>query len=255
MSSQHRFGYEWDRYAAMTPEYEGQFRNWTYPLAPNDWRGKRVLDAGCGMGRNSYWPLKWGASAVTAFDYDPRSVARAKATLKDFSNVEVLYKSIYNIDWQSQFDIVFSIGVVHHLEDPKQAIAKLVEALKPSGLLLVWCYGYEGNEWIVRYVDPVRKHVTSKLPLPLVHALAYLCSVPLYCFVKVFRGPSSYLKQLSTFNFWHLHSIVFDQLIPDVAHYWQKEEVEALATGLPFTDVVVETPPNKMGWILRATKA
>lgn len=253
MSSQHRFGYEWDRYAAMTPEYEAQFRNWTYPLAPSDWRGKRVLDAGCGMGRNSYWPLKWGAAAVTAFDYDQRSVARANTTLKEFESVAVLYKSIYDIDWNNEFDTAFSIGVIHHLADPKRALSKLVESLKPGGLLLVWVYSYEGNEWIVRFVDPVRKHVTSKLPLPLVHALAYGCSVPLFVFAKLFRK-TPYLKQLSYYHFWHVHSIVFDQLIPDIANYWRKEEVRDLVAGLPVSNVTVEMPPNNMGWILRATR-
>ena len=110
MSSQNRFGYEWDRYAEMTSDYEGQFRNWTHPLTPEDWKGKRILDGGCGMGRNSYWPLKWGASSSVAFDFDERSVARAKETLKDFPNAEVRYKSIYDIDWKNEFESYFRSG-------------------------------------------------------------------------------------------------------------------------------------------------
>jgi len=43
--------------------------------------------------------------------------------------------------------------------------------------------------------------------------------------VKIFKGPGLYLKQLSNFKFWHIHSIVFDQLIPKVANYWTKQEV------------------------------
>ena len=254
MSSQDRFGYEWDKYSWVSESYEGQFRNWTNPLTPEDWKGKRVLDAGCGMGRNSYWPMKWGASAVTAFDFDERSVARAQQTLKEFPAANVLFKSIYNIDWKNEFDIALSIGVIHHLTDPKLALKNIVGALRSGGKLHVWVYGYEGNEWIVKFVDPVRIHFTSKLPPALVHFIAYFCSVPLYVFVKLFRGPSGYLKQLSTFDLWHVHSIVFDQLIPDVANYWRREEVEALADGLPLADIGVEAPPNNSGWILRATK-
>lgn len=254
MSSEQRFGYEWNKYASVTANYEQQFLNWTHSLTPGDWKGKDVLDAGCGMGRNSYWPMLWGARQVTAFDFDERSVARAKETLKGFSTATVLYKSIYEIDWKNKFDIAFSIGVIHHLKDPKTALKKMVEALKPGGRLLIWVYGYEGNEWIVRYVDPVRIHITSKLPVALVHFLAYFCSVPLYCFVKIFKGPSAYLKQLATFSFWHLHSIVFDQLIPDVANYWKRDEVRVLVEGLSLTDVSVAAPPNQSGWILMGTK-
>ncbi|MBM3272754.1 class I SAM-dependent methyltransferase [Candidatus Kaiserbacteria bacterium] len=254
MSSQHRFGYEWDTYAQMTPDYERQFRNWTNPLAPEDWKGKDVLDAGCGMGRNSYWPLKWGATSGTAFDYDERSVARAKETLKEFPNASVHFKSIFEIDWHEAFDIAYSIGVIHHLEDPKLALARMTEALRPGGTLLIWVYSYEGNEWIPRFVDPIRKGITSRLPVSLVHVLSYFCSVPLFLFVKVFRGPSAYLRQVSTFDFWHLHSIVFDQLIPDIAYYWKRSEVEALVEGLSLSDVHVDATPEGTGWILRATK-
>lgn len=254
MSSEHRFGYEWEKYSKLTGVYEDQFKNWTTGVGKEEWKDKTVLDAGCGMGRNSYWPMVWGAHSVTAFDHDERSVRSAKETLKDFSTAEVLFKSIYDIEWKDRFDIAFSIGVIHHLKDPKKAVANMVTALKPGGRLLVWVYSYEGNEWIVRYVDPVRKLITSKLPPSVVHVLSYFCSVPLYAFVKIFKGPSKYLAQLSTFDFWHVHSIVFDQLIPDVANYWKKEEVSALVEGLPLSEVSVTPPPNKSGWILTGIK-
>lgn len=254
MSSQNRFGYEWDTYSWMTPAYERQFRNWTYPLTPDDWKGKSVLDAGCGMGRNSYWVMKYGASAVVAFDYDTRSVMRAKETLREFPTATALYKSVYEIDWQSEFDVVFSIGVIHHLAEPRQAITRLVNALKPGGMLLVWVYSYEDNQWIVRFVDPVRKNITSKLPVAVVHFLSYFCSVPLYLAVKLFRGPSTYLKQLSTFDFWHVHSIVFDQMIPEIANYWKRDEVLALTRALPVNNVRVERTPEGTGWTLTAQK-
>lgn len=254
MSSQNRFGYEWDKYSFLTENYEHQFLNWTHPLSRESWQEKRVLDAGCGMGRNSYWPMKWGAESIVAFDYDERSVARSKSTLSKFSNTEVLFKSIYEITWKNEFDVAFSIGVIHHLKYPQKALGLLVDALKPGGELLVWVYSYEGNEWIVRVVDPVRKMLTSKLPVPVVHFLSYFCSVPLYLFVKIFQGPSNYLKQLSKFNFWHIHSIVFDQLIPDIANYWKKKEVQDLLSGLPVSNVTVCETPEGTGWILRAKK-
>ncbi len=254
MSSQERFGYEWDKYTWMSPDYERQFRNWTHPLTPKDWEGARVLDAGCGMGRNSYWPMKYGASSVVSFDFDTRSISRAKETLKDFKQVEVLYKSIYDITWKNEFNIAFSIGVIHHLADPKAALARLVDALAPGGILLIWVYSYEGNEWIVRFVNPVRVHITSKLSPALVHFLSYFCSVPLFLLVKILRGPTPYLKQLSTFSFWHIHSIVFDQLIPDIANYWNRDEVRALTNGLFLRDVDVQPTPEGTGWILTARK-
>lgn len=254
MSSSERFGYEWDTYSFMDENYEKQFKNWTFPLSENDFKNKVILDAGCGMGRNSYWPLKWGAKELVAFDVDERSVKRAKETLKEFKNADVVYKSIYDIDWKDRFDTAFSIGVIHHLKDPKKALQNIVTALKTDGTLLVWVYSYEGNEWIPKYVDPVRKNITSKLPVSIVHFLSYFCSIPLWLFVKIFRGPSGYLKQMSTFDFWHIHSIVFDQLIPDVANYWSKSDVEKLFSGLNLKEIVIKMPPNGSGWIINAKK-
>lgn len=238
----------------MEEKYEGQFRNWTYPLTPDDFKGKKVLDAGCGMGRNSYFPLLFGAREAVAFDYDVRSVARAKQTLAAFPNARVEYRSVYETPWKNEFDIVLCIGVLHHLRNPKAALGNLVAALKQGGLLHVWVYSYEGNEWIVRFVDPIRKRVTSKLPLPFVHALSYSLSIPLWLFVKVMKGPSAYLQQLSTFKFRHVHSIVFDQLIPEVANYWTRMQVENLGSGIGLSQSRVYPPPNKLGWILSGKK-
>lgn len=249
MSSTERFGYEWDKYSTLDPNYELQFKRWVAPLVPSDFKDKIILDAGCGMGRNSYWALKWGATKVVGFDFDQRSVAAAKKNLTGFdSQAQVLYQSIYDIVWENQFDIVFSIGVIHHLEDPMRALQNMTRALKPGGRLLIWVYSYEGNEWIAKFVDPIRKNITSRLPVGWVHFLSYFVSIPLYLFIHISHGPTPYLKQLSTFKFRHVHSIVFDQLIPKVANYWKKAEVEALLRLAGLSDITVHHPENNMGW-------
>ncbi|MBM2820989.1 MAG: Methylase involved in ubiquinone/menaquinone biosynthesis [Candidatus Berkelbacteria bacterium] len=250
MSSEDRFGYEWNKYPEIIPEYESQFRNWVHPLGHEDFQGKKVLDAGCGSGRSSYWSLKWGTQTLVAFDFDLRSVAVARENLHEFNNARVLFKNIYEIDWQEEFDLVFSIGVIHHLKDPKLAIKKLVQALKTNGKLVLWVYSYDGNEWIVNYVSPLRKKIISKLPVRLVHWLSYLLSAPLWLMMKIFKPKNGYLKQLSTFKFWHMHSIVFDQLIPDVANYWKKEEVEELMADSGLSLVNIYRPENNCGWTI-----
>lgn len=254
MASEHRFGFEWDLYSHLNPQYELQFKNWVSPLTPADFKDKTVLDAGCGMGRNSYWALKWGAGRLVAFDYDERTVAVARHNLKEFPTTEVLFKSIYDIDWNNEFDIAFSIGVIHHLENPQAALANMVRALKPGGTLLIWVYSYEGNAWVPRFIDPIRKALTSKLPVRMVYWLSYGASVPLWLMLKLFGGSTPYLKELSKFKFWHIHGIVFDQLIPIIAHYWKKSEVADMINQLPVRDIRIHQPPNKSGWTVLAIK-
>ncbi len=254
MSSEQRFGYEWNKYSWITRDYERQFRNWTHPLTQGYWNGKKVLDAGCGMGRNSYWVLKYGALSVLAFDNDEQSLVSARHTLAEFSNASVERHNLSQLPWEDKFDIVMCIGVLHHVRRPKLALQNMMDALHKKGQLVVWVYSYEGNKWIVRFINPIRIHITSKLPLPMVHFLSYFCSVPLYMFVKLFKGPTPYLKQLSMFDLWHINSIVFDQLIPDIAHYWKKDEVLSLVQDLPLTKVSVNSTPEGTGWILNAIK-
>jgi SAM-dependent methyltransferase len=250
MASEERFGYEWKKYARMHPLYEHQFQTWIGSLTPADFKDKDVLDAGCGMGRNSYWPLTYGARSVTAFDNDDNSLASARRTLGAFKNVSIEKHDLSSISWDSAFDIVMCIGVLHHVRKPEVALANMVKALRPGGRLVVWVYSREGNEWVPRFVSPVRRAVTSRLPLPVIHALSYVCSVPLFVFIKIFRGPTAYLRDLSQFEFWHVHSIVFDQLIPAVANYWTKDEVAALARGAGLARFSVEQPRNGNGWTL-----
>src|SRR5215470_20052050 len=113
-----RFGYEWHNYAELRLEYEEQFRRWTAHLKPEDWRGVTFLDVGCGMGRNSYWPMTYGAKGGLAIDVDDRSLAAAERTLERFTSVRIERRSAYNIEHGNEFDLVYSIGVIHHLEHP-----------------------------------------------------------------------------------------------------------------------------------------
>src|SRR5262249_38323590 len=111
-----RFGYEWGTYDEILPEHEEQFCRWTAPLSPAGWRGKDFLDVGCGMGRNSFWPLKYGAASGVAVDIDDRSLASARRNLRAFPALEVIRASVYDLPFEDRFDVAYAIGVIHHLE-------------------------------------------------------------------------------------------------------------------------------------------
>jgi len=48
------FGFEWSRFPEMRAEWESNFWDYMLPHTPESFRGKRVLDAGCGAGRGGF---------------------------------------------------------------------------------------------------------------------------------------------------------------------------------------------------------
>jgi SAM-dependent methyltransferase len=248
-----RFGYEWQRYSEMRREYEEQFRRWTVHLSPEDWRGKTFLDVGCGMGRNSYWPMSFGAAAGLAIDVDERSLASARVTLARYPAVEVRELSAYALDDANRFDIVFSIGVLHHLEAPERALAAMVKAAKPGGRVLIWVYGLENNRWIVYFLTPLRKLLFSRLPIGLVHHLSLYPAVILWCALHMGLASIEYFRLLRRLSFRHLRSIVFDQMLPKIANYWARDTVEAMMRGSGLADVKLAWV-NEMSWSAVGTK-
>src|SRR6516225_1802515 len=126
--SPERFGYEWHTYPNILPEYEEQFRRCLPFFLPNDWRGKRFIDVGCGMGRNSFWPMKYGAAGGIAVDINERTLTAARINLKSYPNLEIHNCSAYDLPWRDEFEIAFSIGVIHHLEFPERALEVMLRS-------------------------------------------------------------------------------------------------------------------------------
>jgi SAM-dependent methyltransferase len=251
--SPERFGYEWGHYAEIRPEYEQQFLGWTAHLAPEDWRDKTFLDVGCGTGRNSYWPMTYGAAGGKAIDVDSRSLESARRNLAGFPSVAVEELGAYSIVERDTFDIAFSIGVIHHLEYPQRALARMVDATKPGGKVLIWVYGAENNEWIVRFLDPLRKALFSRLPIGFVHHFSLYPALLLWCGLRLGLGKIAYFDLLRSLPFRHLRSIVFDQMLPKIANYWDRATVEQLLAAQGLEGVRLAWV-NQMSWSAIGTK-
>jgi len=248
-----RFGYEWDVYAQILPEHEEQFRRWTAHLEPQDWRGKDFLDVGCGMGRNSYWPLKYGAAGGVAVDIDERSLESARRNLKPFPRLQVMRASVYDLRFEDRFDLAFSIGVIHHLERPDRALERVVRTVKPGGRVLIWVYGRENNRWLVSVLDPLRRVLFSRLPIGVTHHLSLYPAMLIWLLVRLGIRPIEYFQLIGKFDFAHLRAIVFDQMLPRIAHYWPRETVARMMAEAGLVDVSL-TWVNQMSWSAIGTR-
>lgn len=232
------FGYEWTRFAEIRPEYEEQFLGWLEPVTREAFAGRRVLDAGCGKGRHLRLAAAFGAREVVGIDLGP-AVEAAALNTADLGNVHVVQGDLTRPPLRAgSFDLIYSIGVLHHLGEPAAGFRGLAPFLAPDGRFVAWLYAREGNGWVVGLVDPIRR-ITSRLPLGLVSWLAWLLTVPLWLALKLLYGPArsrpwlrrllpyqSYLCDQVGFPFREIHSIAFDHLLAPVAHYMPRAEVE-----------------------------
>ena len=249
-----RFGYAWNIASKIKDVNEEQFLNWTKVIKNKKyWKDKNILDAGCGIGRNTYWPISYGAKSALAFDMDDRTLKAAKKNLEKYKNIKIEKHSIYEIPYINEFDISFSIGVVHHLEFPNKAISELVKTTKPGGKVLVWLYGYENMETYVTVLNPIRKILFSKAPLPLVRIISYMPTFFLYIYIWSGFSKLEYFKLLRKLKFSEIQQIVFDQMLPKTAKYYKKKEALTLLEHPELYDHKIEWV-NECSWAVMATK-
>ena len=249
-----RFGYAWNIASKINDINELQFLNWTKTIKDKSyWKGKSFLDAGCGIGRNTFWPMEYGAKSSVSFDMDERTLKAASKNLAKFKSVKIKKMSIYDLAYKNKFDICFSIGVIHHLEFPKLAIKKMIEATKPGGQVLVWLYGYENMETYVKFLNPIRKILFSRAPLPIVRLLSFIPSLFLFIYVKTKVSKLEYFKLLSKLSYIEIQQIVFDQMLPKTAKYYKKNEVLELLSEPELENIQIEWV-NECSWVVMADK-
>jgi SAM-dependent methyltransferase len=240
------FGWQWLCFPRLHGDDRNteQFLGWIAPLTADSLQGQLVLDAGCGMGRFAAVASRLGAAEVVAIDLS-QAVEAAQDNTKALPNVHVVQADIYHLPFRrdgGDFGFIYSIGVLHHLPDPEAGFHSLVKHLRSGGTIFAWVYGYENNEWIVRYVNPVRRTITSRLPPPVLYLLSLCVAVPLHLVLKAVYAPAEsrralaflrphlpykYLFWLARFGFRHTHLVVFDHLNPPKAVYLRHAEFAA----------------------------
>jgi SAM-dependent methyltransferase len=262
------FGWEWKHFVEMHDAYEEQFLDWLWPLERDYFKDKVVLDAGCGIGRHAFFAAEYGARDVIGMDLSA-AVETAYQNVGHLPNAHVIQADIYNPPFRRDgpgglFDFIYSIGVLHHLPDPRGGFDSLLRLVRPQGSIFAWVYGYEDNALVHNVITPVRRLLTSRLPPGVVAKIAWPPAVLLQALVRGVYRPlrgrrvfqllpmRDYLYSVSFYTFRQNYSIVFDHLIPPTAFYLRREEFEAWFTEAELAEVEISRR-NRNSWRGRGT--
>jgi 2-polyprenyl-3-methyl-5-hydroxy-6-metoxy-1,4-benzoquinol methylase len=112
------------------------------------WRGKKVLEIGCGIGTDTINFARAGAQ-VTSVDLTEKSldVARQRAKVFGFEDrvrfIQANAEKLSDYVPVEPYDLVYSFGVIHHTPHPERVVEEIRKYVKPESTVKIMVY----NRW------------------------------------------------------------------------------------------------------------
>jgi 2-polyprenyl-3-methyl-5-hydroxy-6-metoxy-1,4-benzoquinol methylase len=125
------------------------------------WRGKRVLEVGCGIGTDSINFARAGA-LLTAVDLSGESIriAAQRAEVMGVADriqfVQANAEELTSVLSDGSYDLVYSFGVVHHTPHPDRALNEMRTLVRPGGTLKLMVY--HRRSWKVFWIVATHGH-------------------------------------------------------------------------------------------------
>ena len=232
------FANSWNNLPLGSVYSDKQVQDWLLPLKEKDFKNKRVLELGCGNGSFLLHIINWEPLYLEGVDLGDSVISAKK-------NLEITHKKNWDIiqadltEYKGKnFDIVYCIGVLHHLKDPKKGFDAVINNVKKNGKFHCWVYGKEGNALIIYFVDPLRK-ICCMLPwwytkyciaTPLaILFFIYANLVAKFSFMKLTKlfPLYEYCLWISQREFSFFVHVSFDQLVTPQTNYIPKSTIQS----------------------------
>ncbi len=235
------FGDEWTRlypeHGHSTPEWQAErdiFLEYTRSL-PSEYRGKLVLDAGCGNGRYAKLANDWGARVVCVDISSAVDIAQANVGARP--DVAVVQADLFKLPFrEGTFDVVYSIGVLHHTPDALGAFKAIQPLVKPGGFFSIFMHAqgnralYAMNRWIRAWTSKASYRTTWNFCLVLTALGKLLEKIP-------FVGPVLYIAGRQVIFFSPDQHNNYDHYSAGFTSFHRKEEIRQWYAG--WDDVAV----------------
>lgn len=108
--------------------------------------GDKVLEVGSAPGKQLAWIASALGAQVSGIDYSEPGVQLSKQLftalgLKGDLRCEDVFATSFPMD---SFDVVYSVGVIEHFEDPRAIVRRHYELLRPGGVAIITIPNYGG---------------------------------------------------------------------------------------------------------------
>ncbi len=236
------FGHQWTKFEVVQDDEDRATFTAKTGIALSRLHGLRVLDAGCGGGRYAKICGEAGAAVIGA-DHT-RAVDKARQLCHHLTNTSFLQADLKQLPLEpASFDVVFSIGVMHHDPDPRAVFDAVAGIVKPGGRYSVWLY--RRNQWWQELINSGLRWISSRLPrtllMPFCHLGAVLGGIPginrsLNKIVNFSAHPNYENRVCDTFDWW----------APKYQQHHTVEELSMWFQEAGFAHLTV-LPPEKSG--------
>lgn len=257
------FGYEWNTFGDVRDE-DAEFSDvYLRDLDLGSLQGRIGLDAGCGKGRYTRF-LAPHLDRMVALD-GSSAVEAAARNLALHRNTFVVQADLRAAPFPAEtFGFISCLGVLHHLDEPREGLRQLVGLLEPGGLLLLYLYSrpdHGGARRAGLALASAMRRVTVRLPHRLLRWVS--AAVAGVLSVLVVR-PGTWGERhgagrlaglpMSAYRGKPFRSLVldtFDRLSAPVEHRYVWAE---LAPWFDEEGLVVDTKRDEAGWFVLSHK-
>jgi len=238
------FASSWNNLPGGSVYTVGQFEDWFAPITKDDVTGKTVLELGCGNGSLLCHMPAWQPAFIEGVDLGS-SVLSCEKNMKQtgFTNFKITQYDLTKFAGNG-YDLVYCIGVLHHLKKPIEGFESVLRNTKPGARFHCWVYAKEGNAVVIYIVDPIRK-IASKLPWWFTkYFIATPLVVPYFVYAKTIsvskifkRFPLyEYSCWIAKRGFLFFRHVAFDQLVTPQTTYISKQTLQDWIDKYPEID-------------------
>ena len=238
------FASSWNNLPGGSVYTTEQFNDWFEPVTQIDVAEKTVLELGCGNGSLLCHMTTWNPLFIEGVDLGGSVLSCQKNMAQTgFTNYKITQYDLTKFQGNG-YDLVYCIGVLHHLKKPLDGFESVLRNTKPGGRFHCWVYAKEGNGVIIYIVDPIRK-VVSKMPWWLTkYFVATPLVVPYFIYAKIISASKifrrfplyEYSRWISKRDFMFFRHVAFDQLVTPQTAYISKQTIEEWLNNYPEID-------------------